>query len=308
MSKYLIILLFLQAHLFATAQRIGASPEYIRALTIEWKGERLPDGRPWVPDNILQRLQKISIEEAWTVLRSKGYDNQYEGNWLIIHPDSVMTGRVVTAQYMPLRPDLQQHVKEQGKLENRSQVGATHAWPVDILTNGDVYVADAYGKVAGGPLIGDNMGNAISARSANGVIFYGSARDLQGLSTIKGFNGWLKAQDPSFIQDMMLTGINIPIRIGQVSVLPGDIVLANRYGTVFIPAAIAEELVVTAEISSLKDVFGHQRLKEKKYSAGAIDGTWTDAIKKDFFSWLDQYAEKPPLTKKQILDYLDKNY
>lgn len=306
MIRYFFLLIFLQAKFSSTAQRVGASPEYIRALTAGWKGERSADGRPYVPDNILQRLEKVSIEEAWTVLRSKGYNNQYEGNWIIIHPDSVMTGRVVTAQYMPLRPDLQQQVKEQGKKENRSQSGATHAWPVDILTNGDVYVADAYGKVAGGPLIGDNMGNAMSAKSAKGIIFYGAARDLQGLSTISGFNGWIKAQDPSFIQEMMLTAINVPIRIGQVSVLPGDVVLANRYGTVFIPALLVEELVIRSELSSLKDEFGHQRLKEGKYLSGAIDGEWTEEIKKDFLAWIDQYTGKLQLTKKQIEEYLDK--
>ena len=306
MFKYLLVFVFLLAHLICDAQRVGSSPEYIKALTAEWKGERLPDGRPFVSDNILQRLQKVSMEEAWTVLRSKSYNNQYEGNWIVIHPDSVMTGRVVTAQYMPLRPDLQQYVKEQGKHENRSQAGATHAWPVDILTSGDVYVADAYGKVSGGPLIGDNMGNAISAKSARGVIFNGAVRDMRGLSAIKGFNGWIKGQDPSFIQEMMLTGINIPIRIGQACVLPGDIVLANRYGTVFIPAVLVEELVVTAEVSSLKDKFGHQRLKEKRYSAGTVDGEWTDEIKTDFLGWLDTYPEELPLKKEQIKAWLYK--
>lgn len=306
MIKYFFLLVFLPANLSSAAQRVGASPEYIRALTAGWKGERSVDGRPHVPDNILHRLEKVSMEEAWTVLRSRGYNNQYEGNWIIIHPDSVMTGRVVTAQYMPLRPDLQQQVKEQGKKENRSQSGATHAWPVDILTNGDVYVADAYGKVAGGPLIGDNMGNAISAKSAKGIIFYGAARDMQGLSTISGFNGWIKAQDPSFLQETMLTAINVPIRIGQVSVLPGDVVLANRYGTIFIPALLVEELVIISELSSLKDEFGHQRLKQGKYSAGAIDGEWTEEIRKDFLGWIDQYPGKLQLTKNQIEEYLDK--
>ena len=306
MLKYLLMLFLLTAHIFSAAQRVGASPEYIRLLTADWKGERLPDGRPHVSDDILQRLKKISIEEAWTVLRGKGYNNQYEGNWTVIHPDSVMTGRVVTAQYLPLRPDLQNQVKEQGKKENRSQTGPTHAWPVDALTNGDVYVADSYGKVSGGPLIGDNMGNAISARSAKGIIFYGAVRDLQGLTTINGFNGWIKGQDPSFLQESMLAGINVPIRIGQACVLPGDIVLANRYGTIFIPSHIVEELVISSEISSLKDVFGHQRLQEKKYLAGAIDGEWTEEIKKDFLNWLDQYPEKLPMTKKEIEKNLGK--
>ena len=190
------------------ALRVGATPEYIKALTSEWQGERFPDGRPKVPDEILERLKKVSLEDAWNVLRNKGYQNQFEGDWHVIHPDSVMTGRVVTAQYMPLRPDLAKEVKEQGRVEGRNQQGGTNSWPIDILVDGDVYVADSYLKMADGTLIGDNLGNAIYARSHRGVVFYGSVRDEAGLSEIEGFNGWVKGVDPSYIQQMMLTGIN----------------------------------------------------------------------------------------------------
>ena len=135
------------ALIFATvrlpAQHVGSSPEYIRALTPGWKGERSADGRPKVSDNMLQRLKKISLEEAWGILRNHGYQNQYEGEWHVIHPDSgAMTGRVVTAQYMPSRPDLINVVKEQGKVEGRNPQGGTNSWPIDVLTEGDVYVAE----------------------------------------------------------------------------------------------------------------------------------------------------------------------
>ncbi len=160
-KKGLLISAFVLICLASSAQRVGSSPEYIKALTAEWKGERFPDGRPKVSDAILKRLKNISVEEAWGVLRSKGYHNQFEGDWTVIWPDSAMTGRVVTAQYMPLRPDLQNQVKEQGKVENRAQKGGTNSWPIDILLPGDVYVADGYGKIADGTLIGDNLGNSI---------------------------------------------------------------------------------------------------------------------------------------------------
>ena len=180
-KKIILIALILFISYFSFSQNVGSSPEYIKALTSEWKGERFSDGRPKVSDAILERLKNISIEEAWGVLRNKGFQNQYEGDWTIINPDEAMTGRVVTAQYMPLRPDLDKQVKEQGKLENRAQQGGTNSWPIDILTNGDVYVADAYGKIADGTLIGDNLGNSIYAKSQRGVVFYGSVRDQEGL-------------------------------------------------------------------------------------------------------------------------------
>ena len=310
MNKGILALAFIMLScFFANGQNVGSSPEYIKAITSEWKGERFPDGRPKVSDAILERLKKISIEEAWGVLRNKGFQNQFEGDWTIIHPDEVMTGRVVTAQYMPLRPDLEKVIKEQGKIENRSQQGATNSWPIDILTTGDVYVADSYGKVADGTLIGDNLGNSIYAKSQKGVIFYGSVRDQEGLNEIKGFNGWIKGEDPSYIQQMMLTSINAPIRIGRATVLPGDVVLAKKYGVIFIPAYLVEELVLTSEFTELRDQFGHQRLREKKYLAGQIDSEWTDDIKKDFLNWLDNYPGKLPMSKEELDKYLkERNY
>lgn len=297
------------ASVVSFGQRVGSSPEYIKALTAEWKGERFPDGRPKVPDAILKRLKDISIEEAWGVLRNKGYNNQFEGEWQVIWPDSAMTGRVVTAQYMPLRPDLQTQVKDQGKAEGRAQQGGTNSWPIDILQPGDVYVADGYGKIADGTLIGDNLGNSIYSRSKRGVIFYGSVRDQEGLEEIKGFNAWIKGQDPSYIKDMMLTTINAPIRVGRATVLPGDIVLAKKYGTIFIPAHLVENLVITAEVTALRDEFGHQRLREKKYLAGQIDSEWTEEIRKDFLNWLNNYPGKLPMSKKELDDYLkERNY
>jgi 4-hydroxy-4-methyl-2-oxoglutarate aldolase len=304
MNKKLILLAtFVIGCLLSYGQNVGSSPEYIKAITPEWKGERFPDGRPKVSDAILDRLKNISLEEAWGVLRNKGFNNQFESDWTIIHPDQAMTGRVVTAQYMPLRPDLEKYVKEQGKKENRSQKGGTNSWPIDVLVPGDVYVADGYGKIADGTLIGDNLGNSIYTRCQRGVIFYGAVRDQEGLSEIDGFNGWIKGSDPSYIYQMMLTSINTPIRIGRAIVLPGDVVLAKKYGVIFIPAYLVEDLVITSEVTALRDEFGHQRLKEKKYLAGQIDSEWTDEIKKDFMNWLSAYPGKLPMTQKELDNY-----
>jgi Demethylmenaquinone methyltransferase len=284
------------------AQQVTLTPAQITSLTPEWKGPRAPDGRPQVPDRILQRLKKVHLEEAWGILRNKGYHNQFEGDWMVIHPDSVMTGRAVTAQYMPLRPDFDKIINDKGKTEGR--IGNTNSWPIDVLKNGDIYVADSYGKIVDGTLIGDNLGNAIYAKSARGVIFYGSVRDVEGLEEIKGFNAWIKGYDPSYIQQMMLAGINVPIRIGRATVLPGDVVLAKKGGVVFIPAHLAEEVVITAEFISLRDDFGHQRLREGRYTPGQIDSQWTDEIKKDFLKWLDDNPDKLPMTRQELDQFM----
>ena len=286
---------------FSFAQQVTLTADQIKALTPDWKGERFTDGRPKTSDRFLARLKNVSVEEAWGYLRNKGYQNQFEGDWMVIRPDSVMVGRVVTAQYMPLRPDYNKMVTDKGKSEGR--IGATNSWPIDVLQNGDVYVADSYGKVVDGTLIGDNLGNAIYAKSHTGVIFYGSVRDIEGLEEIKGFNGWIKGYDPSYIQQMMLAGINVPIRIGRATVLPGDVVLAKKGGTVFIPAQFLEDLVLNSEFVELRDAFGHQRLREGKYTPGQIDTQWTDEIKKDFLQWIGTQKDLP-MTKEELDNFM----
>jgi len=289
-----------------SAQEISLTGSQVKALTYDWKGERFADGRPKTEDRYLERLKKVSLEEAWGYLRNKGYQNQFEGEWLIIRPDQVMVGRAVTAQYLPLRPDYDKLIKDKGKAEGR--LGGTNTWPIDGLKEGDIYVADSYGKIVDGTLIGDNLGNAIYAKTKRGVVFYGSVRDVEGLEAIDGFNGWIKGSDPSYIQQMMLGSINVPIRIGRATVLPGDVVLAKKGGIVFIPAQFLEDLVKNSEFVQLTDVFGHQRLREGKYTSGEIDQQWTDPIKKDFLQWLDT-QKNLPMTRKELDEYLkDRNW
>jgi regulator of RNase E activity RraA len=223
-KKVLLIVLFLANSLFVTAQRLGSTPEHVTALTSLWKGERFPDGRPKVSDLVLDRLQYNTLEQIWGYLGGKGYRNQVEKNWIILKPGQTMVGRVVTAQFMPSRPDLDSLVKVQGRAEGRSQRGGYNIWPIDILTKGDVYVADGFGKGKDGTLIGSSLGNAILGRTGKGVIFNGSIRDMQELKDTEGFNAWVKGHDPSYIKDMTPTSINAPIRIGEVTVFPGDIV------------------------------------------------------------------------------------
>lgn len=273
-------------------------------LTSAWKGDRFPDGRPKIPDDLVNRAKNIGIEEAWTVLRNEGYTSQFERNWKLLHDDVPVVGRALTAMYMPSRPDVEKNIKERGAKQGR--IGNTNAWPIDLLTKGDVYVADGFGKVEGGTLIGDNLGNSIFTKSGNGVIFDGGARDLQGLAQIKGFNAFVRDFDPSFMEDMVLMGLNTPIRIGKAIVLPGDLVISEREGVLFIPAHLAELVVGTAEFIALRDKFGHAMLKSGKYSTGQIDSQWTDKIKDDFLKWLEQNPNEVKMTRAQLDDFMKK--
>lgn len=285
------------------AQKISPSMDEMKSITPLWTGERFADGRPKVSDALLLRLEKVSMEEAWGYLRNKGYNNQFENDWITIKDDLVMTGRALTAQYMPLRPDLDSMVRKVGKNEGRVQAGGTNSWPIDKLQNGDIYVADSYGKIVDGTLIGDNLGNAIHAKSKKGIIFYGSVRDMAGLSKIEGFNGWVKGHDPSYIQQMMLSSINYPIRIGRATVVPGDAVLSNKYGVVFIPAHLLADLVINSEFVMMRDQFGIQRLKEGKYTAGEVDTKWNETIVNDFLDWVNKKKDLP-MSKEELDKFL----
>lgn len=303
--KYLLVTLVIILFIFdsSQAQNVTISRTSMIALTSGWDGERYESGRPKVPQDLLDRVKNISIEEAWGVMRGKGYHNQFEGNWEVIHEGESMVGRALTAQYMPLRPDLDEKIKAKGDTEGR--IGSPNSWPIDALKQGDIYVADGFGKVIDGTLIGDNLGTSIYANSGNGVVFNGSLRDLEGLSQINGFNAYVKGWDPSFIQGMMLSSLNTPIRIGRATVLPGDVVLAKREGVIFIPAHLVEEVVTTSEFIALRDKFGKQRLNDGVYTPGQIDRKWTDDIKEDFLSWLDDNPDLLPMSRAELDEYLE---
>jgi 4-hydroxy-4-methyl-2-oxoglutarate aldolase len=268
----------------SAAQALQASPK--------WTGERMPDGRPKVSDELLQRMREVPVTFAWTVLTNAGYRNCYETaiGWSVMRPEETLVGRVLTALYMPTHPDLNEAIMEQGKVEGR--IGASNSWPIDMLQKGDVYVADGFGKVTDGTLIGDNLANAIYAKSGNGVIFNAGVRDLEGIEGVQGFNVWHKGADPSYIKEMMLTGINLPIRIGRAIACPGDVVLAKKEGIVFIPPHLAEKVVLESEAMTVKDAFGHQRLREGKYTPGQIDRRWTPEIQADFREWVNANRHK----------------
>lgn len=299
MKKQMLILMLVSGlfNIYTFGQFFDTKEELFY-YTQEWEGKRFEDGRPMVADQILERMIKVSIEEAWGILQAKGYNNQFEGSWEIIHPDEPIVGRALTARYMPKRPEVMDRLTEKGHHQGR--VGAMNSWPIDALQKGDVYVADGFGKVVDGTLIGDNLGNAIYANSGNGVVFDAGSRDLEGLSEIEGFNAFVRGFDPSFLKESMLMGINIPIRIGRATVFPGDVVLAKRTGVLFIPAHLAEEVVIRAEFIMLRDMFGHEMLKRGIYTPGQIDGRWSDEIKTAFLEWVDQNPDGLPMSRKDL--------
>jgi regulator of RNase E activity RraA len=306
---FLFSLVFLMNGL--NAQYVQASKEEIIALTPDWKGERFPDGRPKVSDDILKRMKPVTIEEAWAIISGAGYRYQIADGWgQIINPDSVLVGRAYTTTFMPGRPDVWRAIDSMGKKEGRR---AQNVWAVEQLQKGDVYVADQFGAKKNGPTIGDRVGTDIYTRTGNGIVYNGALRDVEGLKEFGGFTSFFSSYDTSFHnpgggqnRDLttMIVGINKPTNIKGVTVMPGDVVLGKMGVVIFIPPHLAERVVKSSELVRLEDMFGQLRIREGKYTSGQIDTRWADNIQKDFTQWLKDNVNKLPVGREQVQEII----
>ncbi len=264
-------------------------PENIRSLTIAWHGERDRNGRPLVPENILNRMELVTTEEAWGVLRKHGYNYGFTGDWKILHPEKVLVGRAVTCRFVPTRVDLNDSVSK--LVETEGRIGGHNSWVIDELIENDVVVVDLFGKIRNGTFAGDNLSTAIQTSTRRGMIIDGGIRDSQGILPLEEFNAFVRGFDPSAIADVTLAEINGITRIGEATCLPGDVVLGTLTGVIFIPAHLAEEVVTTSEYIRLKDEFGKLRLSEGVYTPGEVDREFSAAMNEDFERWKAENAK-----------------
>jgi 4-hydroxy-4-methyl-2-oxoglutarate aldolase len=252
--------------------------------------ERFPDGRPKVSDSILEKVKGLSAEQIFGVLPGAGYANQFEGGWQILHPGKKLVGRAVTAQYMPLRPDIGDIADT-----NATSKGLAKAPPqrvIDMLQPGDVVVVDMFGKITYGTFGGDNLHTALYAATKTGFVIDGSIRDLDGVMRI-GSDGYFRGATPTSYRDVMLTGINIPIRIGNATVMPGDVVFGDREGVYFIPPHLVEKVVQQAEITQIHDEWTKMKFMTGKYKSSELYPSPTDpALKKEYEEYLKKRLGK----------------
>jgi regulator of RNase E activity RraA len=324
MSKLKLLLpaiMMMAFSLQAKSQYVQSSKEELIALTPDWKGERFPDGRPKVSDDIIKRMKLVSIEEAWEVINPAGYRYQIADNWgQQINPDSVLVGRAYTATFMPGRPDVWRAIDSLGKKDSAITMEgkkvarrAQNVWAVEQLQKGDVYVADQFGAKKNGPTIGTRVATHINSVTGNGIVYNGALRDVEGMKTFKNFTSFFSSYDPSFHnpgggqnRDLttMIVGINKPTEIKGVTVMPGDVVLGKMGVVIFIPPQFAERVVKNSEFRRLEDMFGFLRIREGKYTAGQVDARWSDVMQKDFTQWLKDNVNKLPVGKEQVLEII----
>ncbi len=280
----------------AVAQ-VKQTREQMLFYTSQWKGERFPDGRPKVPDDLLKRVVDVSIEDLWDYLRDKGYNCLFDTGFQMLHPEKPFAGRALTAQYMPLRRDMYDAIAAEGKREGR--VSGNNSWPIAELTMGDMYVADGFGKIVEGTLIGSNLGSGIASHSHTGFVFDAGIRDAEENRELENYNGLYRAYDPSAWKDMTLTTINAPIRIGRATVLPGDLVLAKSEGVIFIPAYLAEDAVSHAEFINLEDAFNFDLNRSGK-NGGEFEGGWNARKYGAFVQWINANPSKLKMSRAEF--------
>ncbi|HWU56638.1 MAG TPA: hypothetical protein VN175_14105 [Rhizomicrobium sp.] len=280
----------------ASAQ-VKQTRDQVLFYTSQFKGERFADGRPKVADDLLKRVVDVSIEDLWDYLRDKGYNCQFDTGFQMLHPEKPFAGRALTTQYMPLRRDMYDAISAEGKREGR--VSGNNSWPIAELVTGDMYVADGFGKIVEGTLIGSNLGSGIATRSKTGFVFDAGIRDAEENRELENMNGLYRAYDPSAWKDMTLTSINAPIRIGRATVLPGDLVLAKNDGVIFIPAFLAEDAVSHAEFIKLEDTFNFE-LNRAGSNGGAFEGGWNDRKYTAFVQWINANPSKLKMSRAEF--------
>ena len=300
MTKLLFIVLLsfgLALTVQAAYSQVATTKDQIMFYTSDWKGDRFPDGRPKVSDDLLTRALDVSIEDLWDFLEERGYHCQFDGDWKALHSEKPFAGRALTAQYMPLRPDMAKAIAAEGRAEHRE--GGNNSWPIAQLQPGDVYVADGFGKIVEGTLIGSNLGSGIAAHTRSGFVFDAGIRDQEENREIPNLNGFYRGYDPSAWADMTLTAIDSPIRIGRAIVLPGDLVLAKSDGVIFIPAILAEEAISSAEFTNLQDAFNFELNRNGK-NGGQFEGGWTQTKYDAFAKWIDEHPDRLKMPRSEF--------
>ena len=278
----------------SAAQLFTLTRDQMIRLTAKNPYERFEDGRPKVPDHLLEKMKGLSAEEIWSVLPGAGYPHQFEGGFQLLHPGKKLVGRVVTAQFMPMRPDVMEYIDEKMKAVNPLG-GPHHQWAIDQLKPGDVIVVDLFGKIDGGTFVGDNLATAIYALTKGaGMIIDGGIRDLEGIYPLD-MAAYFRGAHPSAIRGVMMTGFNIPIQIGQATVMPGDVAFGDREGVYFVPPHLVEPVLERAEETHVHDEWTKAKLMSGKYKSIEVYGSpRTPELKEEYAEYLRQRLGRAP--------------
>ncbi|MDQ3347169.1 MAG: dimethylmenaquinone methyltransferase [Acidobacteriota bacterium] len=275
----------------AHAQLFTLTKEQLIEYTAQNPFDRFSDGRPKVPDALIERARGLSAEEVFAVLPGQGFRNQYAGGFRVLHPGKTLVGRAFTVQFMPSRPDLDGVVTARAKAAGLPRLNNQVA--IDMLQPGDVLVVDLFGQIEGGTIVGDNLFYYIMKATKNGgLVVDGAIRDLHGISRMD-MPAYFRDAHPTAISNVVISGINVPVRIGNATVMPGDLVFGDAEGVYFIPPALVERVVDNADVIHIHDEWTRKKFDEGKYKSSEIYGTPRDPeLKKEYDAYLKKRLEE----------------
>jgi 4-hydroxy-4-methyl-2-oxoglutarate aldolase len=273
------------------AQLFTLTKDQMTEYTSQNPFERFADGRPKVPDALIERARSLSSEEIFAILPGKGFRNQYEDGFQILHPKTKLVGRAFTVQFMPLRPDLDGVINAKAKAAGLDRMYNQVA--IDMLQPGDVLVVDLFGQTDGGTIVGDNLFYYVmKATKGAGIVVDGAIRDLDGISEMP-MPAYFRASHPSYLTNVIITGINIPVRIGKATVMPGDLVVGDSEGVYFIPPALVQQVVDNADVIHIHDEWTRMKFDEGKYKSREIYSSPKDpALKQEYEAYLKKRLEE----------------
>jgi regulator of RNase E activity RraA len=265
------------------AQVMTLTRDQLIKYTSLWKDERFPDGRPKVPDGLLEKVKGLSSEEI--NLARRGFNSQYVDGFHNL--GKKLVGRAITLQLAPARPDVGDVVQSEWR-EKGNQRALDHQTVIDLLGPDDVFVVDAFGSIPTGGIIGDNLAWYIWKKTGTGFVIDGAIRDIEGIEPY-GMPGFFRGATPPAIHGTMVMGINVPVRIGATTVMPGDVVFGDKEGVTFIPPHLVKEIVDAADVTHIHDDWTRKKFEEGKYKSTDIYSSPRDpALQKEYQDYLKQ--------------------
>jgi 4-hydroxy-4-methyl-2-oxoglutarate aldolase len=273
------------------AQLFTLTKEQMVEYTAQNPFDRFDDGRPRVPDALIERARGLSSEEVFAILPPQGFRNQYADGFRVLHPGTKLVGRAFTVQFMPLRPDLDAVITARARAAGLPRMN--NQVPMDMLQPGDVLVVDLFGQSEGGTIVGDNLFYYIMKTTKGaGLVVDGATRDLEGIAGMD-MPAYFRTAHPSYLTNVIISGINIPVRIGNATVMPGDLVFGDSEGVYFIPPALVQKVVDNADEVHIHDEWTRRKFDEGKYKSSEIYGSPRDpALKKEYDEYLKKRLEE----------------
>lgn len=206
------------------------------------------------PADLVERVLAVGAATASATLARMGLRNCFMQGPVAWNPGKAVAGPAVTLQMMPKREDLFDD-GEYAAVETQ-----LHRHVLYQVEPGDVVVVDARGDMASG-IFGDMMLTYFKGLKGAGVVIDGCVRDW---GKVKGLDLalWLRGVTPNYHTQtaLMPMAVNVPVACGGVTVIPGDIVVADDDGAVCVPVALAEAMIAKARKDHGWEEFSREKL------------------------------------------------